>query len=368
MGDNASTSVLAFHDKRWNSWRWRPILEKWGHLSVLINPDLLKTTAFLVANRGPIGTVFFVDMPLREVSLDGHFFYAVTTLHTVADEDVSIRFNLKGGGVKDVPVSRHDWIPHGATDLAILPISHLPTWDYDIEFVFSVLMVETTDYLISTEVSPNQIQHQHAYGVGDEVFSIGLFAGFGGEKVAQPAARFGHIALVPEKGEKISAKIPPLHRKKLIPIDAFLVEIAAWQGQSGSPVFMRPWVDEKRSKDRPISELNFLVGMIQGVYGIKQDVRINNREATIEPANMGLGIVIPSKDIKDLLMEDTVVKARKKMYEERRKTPEAKPMPLSVPSKRQRKREGEITRTGFEDALKRASRKAPESKNSDKAE
>jgi hypothetical protein len=62
------------HDKRWNSWRWKPILEKRGHLCVLINPDLLKTSAFIVASRGPIGTVFFVDVPLKEIGSEGHAF------------------------------------------------------------------------------------------------------------------------------------------------------------------------------------------------------------------------------------------------------------------------------------------------------
>ena len=355
MADNASTSVLAFHDNRWNSWRWKPILERWGYLSVFINPLLFKTSAFLVARRGPVGTVFFVDVPLKELGSEGHAFYAVTTRHTVADEDLSIRFNVKGGGINDELISRHDWIPHGSTDLAILPINHLHTWEYDIEFVLSILMPEQRDYLVSTVISPDQTKYLHAYGAGDEVFSIGLFAGHKGEKVAQPAARFGHIALVPEEGEKISAMIPPLDKKKSIPIDAFLVEMAAWPGQSGSPVFIRPWTEEKRSKERPISELNFLVGMIQGAYGTKQDVKINGKDSIIEPANMGLGIVVPSKDIRDLLMGDAMVKERKKLAEKERQNAEVKPMPLSIPRKRDKERE--ITRAGFEDALKRTSRK-----------
>jgi hypothetical protein len=44
--------------------------------------------------------------------------------------------------------------------------------------------------------------------------------------------------LKPAVGEKVLAEIEP---KDYVPIDAFLVELSTWKGQSGSPIFMNPW-------------------------------------------------------------------------------------------------------------------------------
>src|SRR5882762_52876 len=133
MADNASTSVLAFHDIRWNSWRWRPILERWGYLRMFVDPELLKTTAILIAKGERVGTVFFVRVPLDDQVSHGLFgedYYAVTADHCIRGE-VSIRCLFKDGTHYDEPVLQSDWIRDDQSDIAVLPIS-FPIDRYDI--------------------------------------------------------------------------------------------------------------------------------------------------------------------------------------------------------------------------------------------
>lgn len=298
---------------------------------MFINPDLLKTAAILVVNGAPDSTIFFARLPitydLNNSTSWGYAHYGITTRHSVENLDVSIRFNLKGyyrnpldlsvkrRGTKDEPVNRADWIfvrdTDDYTDLAIVPIE-FPLNDYEMEFIQPYQIVEGKNYLMSAEISPNQRQMSHRYGVGDEVFSIGLFYHQSTEQEAQSVVRFGHIAFQPADGEKILAKVYR-DRNDLVAIDSYLVEMVAWPGQSGSPVFLRPWPREERSVNTPLWEMNFLVGMVQGFYPGEQDFTINGSPFTL-PLNMNIGIVIPSKDIMDLLTrEDVMQKGAQKL-------------------------------------------------------
>ena len=68
-------------------------LKIWEHLRLFINPELLKTAAFLVVNGEADSTLFFVK-------LYNHVHYAVTASHAVKNRTVSIRFNLTNGGTE----------------------------------------------------------------------------------------------------------------------------------------------------------------------------------------------------------------------------------------------------------------------------
>ncbi|MDX6270374.1 MAG: hypothetical protein QOD28_1597 [Acidobacteriota bacterium] len=343
--------TLFVRDARWNSWRWRPILEKWGHLPVFINPNIPKTATFLIENGEPISTVFFVSVSLLPENnpLLGRAFYAITTKHSVLG-DVSIRFNLTGGGVRDEPTLQGDWKPHPSTDLAILPL-HFPLDEFDITWVDYSHIAEDRQYLVNWQKSADVTVRTHPFGVGDEVFTVGLFTAHTGKRQAQPVVRFGHIALTPAKGEKILAEIYEKPHE-LVPIDAFLVEISTWHGQSGSPVFLRPWIVDQRVIPKPWSELSFLIGMIQGTYFSEQAVKIDHQPAWVSGLNMGIGLVIPSYDIAEMLMSDELKQQRDDQMMGKEQRPKVRPSAASV-----RKEERPLTREVFEDALKRASRK-----------
>ena len=174
---------------------------------MLINPDHLKCVSFLYVDTKegglPAATVLFVSYPYH----DGEV-YGLTAKHGVRGEDTFIRFNRKNGkGYEDVPVSAHDWQEYPDNDIAVLPL-RLDTKDYDFR------PIEDRD--IAHEIAS---QHEHTdvkaisgselevstepLGVGNEVYTVGLFQGHPGEQLTHPVVRFGNIALVPRPGEKI---------------------------------------------------------------------------------------------------------------------------------------------------------------------
>jgi hypothetical protein len=326
-------------DRRIHSWRWQPLIKKWGHLKVFIDPSLIKTAAMTVINGKPDSTVFFVEVPLKDgTSGFGFAYYAITTRHSIHSLDVSIRFNLKGNldlksrldpnkGTEDKQTNSNDWIKHPSTDLAILPLK-FPLDAYDIEFLSFRHIVTDRDYLFTFEEDRNRKVLEHHYGVGDEVFSIGLFGAESSFGMAQSVVRFGHIAFKPKTGEQILANISP-PSTDLESIDAFLVEIATWPGQSGSPVFLRLFPRDERVLRQPLYEFNFLVGMIQGLYPGEQDLTIDGELATLSPLYMGVGIVIPSEIISEMLMTEELKTDREQMLKDRQNNPKLRPAPAS---------------------------------------
>jgi hypothetical protein len=305
--------TLCLRDPRWLSWRWGSILQKWGHLRVFINPLHLYTTTFLVHDGEPISSAFFISLPLDD---QGHVArYMVTTLHSVKDTEVFIRLMLRNGGVHHVPIDPTDWEPSLTTDLAVLPINFALD-DFEISFVEQSQFAQHKYALKAVSVSPTQKELSELYHTGDEIFSIGLFAA---EGITRPVARFGHIALQTRHGEKITACVDEA-RQEYRPIDAFLVELSTWKGQSGSPVFLRAHVDETdRSYLRNEKETGYLLGMIQGCYPAPQTFELSNGSHLKLPLNMGIGIVIPTEQIVELLMTEKLIKDRERQLKEKSK-------------------------------------------------
>jgi hypothetical protein len=355
--------ILCLRDPRRHSWRWGPILEKWGHLRVFINPLHLYSTTFLVHQGEPISSVFFVSLPLDD---KGHVaYYAITTLHSVRDTEVFIRFNLKGGGIHHELIDPNDWEPSLTTDVAALPI-HFSLDPYDIWFVEQSRFAQHKYALRTLELSETQRELIDPYHTGDEVFTVGLFEGHAGEHFAQPAARFGHIALQPKPGEKINALVDP-KQQKYKAIDAFLVELSTWEGQSGSPVFLRAYVDESsRSIVRDSTETAYLIGMIQGFYPAREEYQFVDGGTLKVPVNTGIGIVIPTEQIVELLMTENLMKDRERQLKEKSK-PKIRPSAATISAKKEE--ETEFTGGQFDQALRLASRKTsqPETKRRKKS-
>jgi len=329
---------------------------------VFIDPDISKTASFLIENGEPVSTVFFILMKWDMAA------YAVTTHHSVCDSDLSIRFNLRSGGIKDKFIPRADWLKDRGSDVAVLPLDFM--WDefknYEVKFVDVTELRSYLDHYSWGNSFPENHPPPMRYGQGDEVFSIGLFdRHFGDTHSTQPVARFGHIALVPALHERIWAEVEI--GKPLEQIEAFLVEIASWEGQSGSPIFLRP--EKKygeRTARRPRWEVNLCLGILQGFYPGEQQVQINDVDATLSQLNMGIGIVIPAKKITELLMRQDVKDMRQKAREEK-----LKPKPSHRPSAASKKPGTVgIGKTEFEGVLRCVSRKVsePETRDSDVSE
>lgn len=369
--ERSSVLALSSDRARQNSWRWRPILKRWGHLRMLINSDYLKTCTFLIDEGEPVGTVFFVTV---KFGTDGALlggrqgpsfiaYYAITASHVVAGpkREMALRFNLKQGETRDEPVSSTDWILHDSTDIAILTL-HMPLGDFDVGFLRYNSFIKQSGHLFKRGLDSSPDTPLFPYGAGTEIYSIGLFAKHAGSSRARPLARFGHIALDPAHGEQILAQLDATS-SDYMPIDAILVEMASWQGQSGSPVFMRPLatVDESAgNRDPDVFGASFLLGLMQGSYSEIEEVLFSSSgEPMGYKANAGIASVVPAKDILNMIENNEVlVGERKRLAAETLQQQPAKQRgPRSVRVVGQTQPENELTRDTFEQVLKRASRK-----------
>lgn len=289
----------------------------------MIDPDILKTATFLIVDDKPCSTVFFV----RYCLAGGQYaYYAITTRHSIRSEFADIRFNLWKGGKQDERYLRSDWYVDSPTDIAVLPLN-ISSDSYDIRFIDAWDFAQDKNYLRFVAVAPlleGRI-FSPRYGTGDQIYTLGLFEGHSGQHLAQPVVRFGHIALKPADGEKVLAEIDP---DVLTPIDAFLVEMATWRGQSGSPVFLRtvPTLGD-HDLHKPS---NYLIGMIQGFYPGYQNVRIDGQDATLSALQMGIGLVIPAKDINEALAQESLKEQREKLERDKQQNPEIRPSAASL--------------------------------------
>jgi hypothetical protein len=294
-------------------------LERWGYLRVFLDPDIFKSVGFIVEGTERLGTVFFVRVPLSEGnSLFGEDYYAITANH-VLTPDSFLRLPLKGQqGWKDEPFLLADWIRYRERDIAILPLT-LSLSDYDIKPIPMRELIADRDYILAGGKPPVETEPAFHWGTGEEVYTVGLFDQDIGPKLERPIARFGHVALRPAEGELLSIEID---EDEVVEAEAFLVEMASWPGQSGSPIFLRPWVDETRGlENRPHWEFNFLIGMVQGFYpGGEQDVKIQSVDLRLSGLNMGISVAIPSWGIHSALMDQELKNRRAGLLIEQSRT------------------------------------------------
>jgi hypothetical protein len=140
-------------------------------------------------------------------------------------------------------------------------------------------------------------------GIGDEVFLTGLFVNHLGKKRNIPIVRVGNIAAMPE--EAIATRNGNM--------DAYLIEARSIGGLSGSPVFvhlagLRILGDQINI--RPHSW--YWLGLMHGHWEFPlaaEDVVVQD-SATKEAVNMGIGIVVPSPKILEIINQKFFVEHR----------------------------------------------------------
>jgi hypothetical protein len=78
------------------------------------------------------------------------------------------------------------------------------------------------------EIDNLRVGTQGALGVGSDVFMIGRFIDHDGGQTNRPAARFGHISVLPA----------PIIQSNHVKADSFCIDMHSRTGHSGSPVFV----------------------------------------------------------------------------------------------------------------------------------
>lgn len=288
----------------------------------------------------PKATGFLVHT--MDSGLDYQFPYLVTAEHVVSGLmtkgfDLYCRLNLKDGTVLLEKLSTF-WCHHPnqekeQTDVAMT------------EFLIDRNLVDHEYIPLPPE---RQDHYRPSYGLGDEIFMVGLFKSHHGKERNVPIVRLGTIAAMPEE---------PIYTKYCGFMDAYLVEVRSIAGLSGSPVFLNVQALSSDTRDHPNSmyeldvkvkntpllgsnrmpdlvtkrrgfkrnpeELNWFryrfLGLVHGhfdVQNLAEDIVVDDLEGS--GINTGIGVVVPASKILETLYQDDLIQIRRTKSEELR--------------------------------------------------
>jgi len=190
-------------------------------------------TGKIIHIKGALGTAFFVGYQDKSGEL---FAYAVTAKHVLRDEltnkyldSVALRVNLKDRndvGVYPIPVSDSNgnllWFTDKDdpdADIAIAsrhPPQNEAAWKH-IDF---------------PSFCDAEFLKKHNVTEGESAYLFGLLPQFTGTHKNYPVVRRGSIALISEEPLPIKAN------DKVVKEKLYVLDLPAWPGQSGSPVFL----------------------------------------------------------------------------------------------------------------------------------
>lgn len=264
-------------------------------LSVKVEPANAQLSLFR-----PVGTVFFIG---ENLGRDRWIRYAVTARHVIDGSRPHGPLHIRcvardGGNRKMFLMPQDDWWSHPLADIAVAPIT-IPLEEYDLAFLPTELFAD------------EEWMRQHDVGIGDHLAVPGLMAHYVGTERDEPSLRFGRISLIPRG--KIS--VPPQGALPGMEMDAILAELAAWGGQSGSPVFVYFSIDRGLFAG---SALQFqipnprLLGVVHGYFTIAESVRERDEEflGAHVPLNSGIAILVPARKITEVLESEASQKHR----------------------------------------------------------
>lgn len=193
--------------------------------------NLLDTVIYLYGNETDAkagknfgGTGFLVSLQSEMFPNRGAaYFYAVTNWHVaVRDGFSTIRVNNTDGTVDIFEFGPEDWHFLPKYDIAVIPMPFDPSRQkaalLPIEMFAGKDMFETFP---GTDLGG-------MLGVGSDTFMIGRFVDHDGGQTNMPAARFGHVSVLPA----------PIIQPNHIKADSFCIDMHSRTGYSGSPVFV----------------------------------------------------------------------------------------------------------------------------------
>lgn len=352
--------------------RWETIHSSQGHpIQVWTSEDLLRSRDTLLksifylypsieeAEKGVRagGTGFFVDVPLDKNPNNG-MIYAVTNDHIIREGNSPvIRLNTLTGITDTIPLSASQWIPHPnkEEDLAVAQIWLMNP------------LYKTSHLVLSLLVTP-EITEQLDIGVGDEVYMLGRFALHEGLTRNKPVVRSGIISLMPDSDEKIDFMDGRPAQ------EAFLVEMRSLSGFSGSPVIFDMPIKHRSlmQSERKILPAGWKLPSGPWVIGVdcgslrwhEKVYQIERRRGEVfhhktdleAQSHSGFSAVIPAWKIHEMLNLKEFIMAREQKDEMIEQTKRQSPASRDVllPDDEDSL---VLTQEGFEEALRRASRK-----------
>ena len=253
-----------------------------------------------------VGTVFFLGKEIQGTDRWWHYF--VTAKHVIEGirdkglTKVFIRLNFKDGQSRWAKTDISAWHFH-------------PTNSRVDAAALRATLPEESDHLVyplSRIVTPAVIESEQI-GHGSEVFLVGLFAHHSGQQRNIPIIRVGNIAALPEE---------PVETRSGS-IDAYLIEARSIGGLSGSPVFVHLGVvrvHEGQLKFSKGGTVFYLLGLMHGHW----DVGLSDLDHAAPEAdtqgkqrvNMGIGIVVPSEQIREVIDQPAILEKEAKVVAE----------------------------------------------------
>lgn len=321
---------------------------------VRVSDDVLKCIGFIYETAlrdesGPKGdahaTGFFVSVPSQVRG--SRYLYFATAAHVaegLRDKDLHILVNKRGGGTTELlAMEPPTWYLHPTDvtcDIAIVPV--VPNTEAD----FISIPIE---HMLTPEII-----NELTVGIGDEVYSVGLFTEVENTSKIIPILRHGNLSMMPT--EQIQTEKGYA--------DVYLIEARSIGGMSGSPVFVRPsghipvgvFPDGTIESLLALRDRTKLLGIVHGHWDAKEaDInRYPIEQDRRRGVNYGIAIVVPAMKLVETLNQPHLADARMKHDEKLKKR--------SVPGMDSSKSEKEVpeqtfTQEDFETALKKASRK-----------
>lgn len=290
------------------------------------------------------GCGFVVSVP-SEADTDLYFTYVVTNSHVIREgKSTVVRLNTRDGGMSAKTGTENGWIHHpDGDDIAILPVN------FEYETIKAKAIPEYEWFVTKDWISYYDI------GIGDEALLLGRFVSHEGKTRNMPAARFGHIAMMPQE---------PIRTARGLLQEVFLVECRSLPGYSGSPVFSipLPLSAMRAAKGRTVPSPK-LLGIDMG--HLLDEMPVLNKSELAQgnhvkiddnwavQANTGMSCVIPAWKIREVLYMEEVVKIRKELDEELHKAKTSSPVLFDAATSEK----PVFTRGKFEDGLRKVSRK-----------
>jgi hypothetical protein len=218
--------------------------------------DVLECVCFLnshfasapAGEQYSVGTAFFLAVPMEssapvEPGMQRGFLYLVTAKHCVWHEsygladEISVRVNLKAGGIAKLATEPAQWMLHPTADVAVCAVN--------IESLAGVAFRAWG----ATGLALEDFRNERSIGAGDDVFVTGLLVHHPGRSKIMPIARVGNIAALPADPVKLDTGSDVVG----------LLEARSIGGLSGSPVFLH------LSHFRDVPDGNILIGPPGGV-------------------------------------------------------------------------------------------------------
>lgn len=258
-----------------------------------------------------IGTGFYVTVP-GTLLPNFRFMYLVTARHIIKDAEANgysefyVRMNTRDGSSITVLVN-NEWYYHEnpAVDIAAIP----------------AIIKDGNMKLINVQAesfATDLILRKHGIGIGDNLYTVGLFNQRWGHQRNIPIVRTGIIAAMPDE---------PFIDKEGHLYHSYLVEMRSIAGLSGSPVFvyLEPWRIHPTNRYIDLTKLSWdflLLGVIRGHWDLeRQDAAIDSLSSVvgngeIDRLNTGIAQVTPVHDLLDVLYGEEAMKDREKVEKE----------------------------------------------------